>query len=89
MKYITRGLASGRIPQVMATFKLLEAMCSLGQSAASALFHNFNFQSEVARQRYVTDIAQMLMLLYIGIPKIRSLSTEEQDQESKAISLRY
>ncbi|KAI7883289.1 hypothetical protein K492DRAFT_205560 [Lichtheimia hyalospora FSU 10163] len=46
MKYITRGLASGGIPLVMATFKLLEAMCSLGQSAASALFHNFNFQSE-------------------------------------------
>lgn len=55
MKYITRGLASGRIPQVMATFKLLEAMCSLGQSAASALFHNFNFQSEVKKKDNTDD----------------------------------
>ncbi|KAI7856237.1 ribosome 60S biogenesis N-terminal-domain-containing protein [Circinella umbellata] len=46
LKYINRGVASMRIPQCIATFKVLESMCSIGSSATKEVFHTFNFQTE-------------------------------------------
>ncbi|KAI9313499.1 ribosome 60S biogenesis N-terminal-domain-containing protein [Dichotomocladium elegans] len=68
MKYLTRGVASTRIPQVIATFKLLVSMCSLGAPAANAIFHSFNFQTEgflrAARYRQKTKSTKPKRYLY-------------------------
>ena len=47
LKYINRGVASMRIPHCIATFKVLESMCSISASATKEVFQTFNFQTEV------------------------------------------